>query len=185
MNNYIYKDGELYHYGVPGMKWGVKRYQNEDGSLTTRGKRRFDRVANSKRAQRRNTKAAISVLKSYKADKDLDAYASDLSAKKLHKKIDKLARKSEASQQLKDQIGLQKYQNKTRKQLAKYEKARQLYERSTQESAVLQKKIDDISNGTLRAGKDFVARNVAIVVPIQGGFIGAHVRDYIEKNSNS
>ena len=34
-------DGELYHYGVKGMKWGVRRYQNEDGSLTPRGKKRF------------------------------------------------------------------------------------------------------------------------------------------------
>ena len=185
MNNYVYKDGELYHYGVLGMKWGVKRYQNEDGSLTTRGKRRFDSVANSKRAQRRNTKAAISVLKSYKADKDFDAYVYDLSAKKRHKKIDKLDRKSEARQQFKDQIGFQKYQSKTRKQLAKYEKARQLYERNIQESAVLQKKIDDISNGTLKAGRDFVARNVAIVIPIPSGFIGGRMRDYIEKNSNS
>ena len=50
-----------------------------------------------------------------------------------------------------------------------------------QESAVLQKKIDDISNGTLKAGRDFVSRNVAIVVPIQSGFIGGNIRDYIEK----
>lgn len=32
--------GELYHYGVKGMKWGVRRYQNKDGSLTSAGKKR-------------------------------------------------------------------------------------------------------------------------------------------------
>ena len=31
---------ELMHYGVLGMKWGVRRYRNEDGSLTRAGKRR-------------------------------------------------------------------------------------------------------------------------------------------------
>lgn len=33
--------GVLYHYGVPGMKWGHRRYQNPDGSLTEAGKRRY------------------------------------------------------------------------------------------------------------------------------------------------
>lgn len=33
----------LAHYGVPGMKWGVRRYRNEDGSLTAAGKRRAER----------------------------------------------------------------------------------------------------------------------------------------------
>ena len=181
MNNYVYKDGELYHYGVLGMKWGVRRYQNEDGSLTTRGKKRFDRVANSTRTQRRNTKAAISVLKSYKAEKDIDAYVYNLSANKRHKKMDKLASKSEVRKQLGDQAGFQKYKAKTKKQLAKYEKARQLYERSTQASAVLQKKIDDISNGTLKAGRDFVARNINWVVPIPNvGVTAASIKDYVE-----
>ena len=32
---------ELYHWGVKGMKWGVRRYQNYDGTLTNAGRRRL------------------------------------------------------------------------------------------------------------------------------------------------
>lgn len=32
---------ELYHWGIKGMKWGVRRYQNKDGSLTDAGKKRL------------------------------------------------------------------------------------------------------------------------------------------------
>lgn len=32
---------ELYHHGIKGQKWGVRRFQNEDGSLTEAGRLRI------------------------------------------------------------------------------------------------------------------------------------------------
>lgn len=35
------RQGELYHHGIKGQKWGVRRFQNKDGSLTPAGKKRY------------------------------------------------------------------------------------------------------------------------------------------------
>lgn len=37
MDNY-----QLYHWGIKGMRWGVRRYQNKDGSLTPAGRKRYE-----------------------------------------------------------------------------------------------------------------------------------------------
>lgn len=34
-------EDELKHYGIKGMKWGVRRFQNSDGSLTAEGRKRY------------------------------------------------------------------------------------------------------------------------------------------------
>ncbi len=46
MNNYIstaplYYDTYLAHHGIKGQKWGMRRYQNEDGTLTAEGRARY------------------------------------------------------------------------------------------------------------------------------------------------
>ena len=51
---------ELYHYGTKGMRWGVRRYQNADGSLTEAGQKRLDKYKN---------KEINKIIKKYQVDK--------------------------------------------------------------------------------------------------------------------
>jgi hypothetical protein len=44
---------ELYHHGILGQKWGIRKYQNEDGSLTPEGRKRYGVGERVKKAARR------------------------------------------------------------------------------------------------------------------------------------
>lgn len=51
------RNDELYHHGIKGQKWGIRRYQNADGSLTAEGKKRYGTVENFNKSRDRNLKA--------------------------------------------------------------------------------------------------------------------------------
>lgn len=72
---YLVSDGELYHWGIKGMKWGVRRYQNPDGSLTPAGRKRLEK-ADYKWAKKKTDKITAQAKKA--SQRELDTYGKEL-----------------------------------------------------------------------------------------------------------
>lgn len=68
-------ENEIYHHGILGQKWGVRRYQNEDGSLTAAGKRRLEKK-DSKWAAKKGDSITEKAQK--KVSKDMKKYQKEL-----------------------------------------------------------------------------------------------------------
>ena len=133
---------ELYHHGILGMKWGIRRYQNEDGTLTSKGKARYMEVESSKHLQKSETRKAIKTLR-YHTKFD-PRYAATYG-----KKSTKFKNKAE-------RYG--KGTNEYNKYMKKAEKNARRAKEHTRNSVIALKKIRDIDSGKLKAGRDFIVQ---------------------------
>ena len=85
------------HYGIKGQKWGVRRFQNEDGSLTLEGKKRYGESAIGsafKKAAKATGQAAVKILKK----------AKDKVAEKIDDKLDDMNPSRMSDQELRDKL---------------------------------------------------------------------------------
>ena len=89
-------DNELYHHGVKGQKWGVRRYQNKDGSLTYAGKKKAlkmqDRYTNFTENKRYRKRDGSYTLKGRKKALKMKEKYSELTGKDL-KRFPKVEKK--------------------------------------------------------------------------------------------
>ena len=99
---------ELYHHGVKGQKWGLRRYQNLDGTLTTLGKIHYGSKNAVKGAAKvagkaigRAAKRATLKIKSKHpwmlSDEELKAYTDRLARENEYKRLSEEARKKSTS----------------------------------------------------------------------------------------
>lgn len=80
-------NGELYHWGIKGMQWGIRRFQNADGSLTAAGQKRYDDKLGKIEAKTAKLRAKQEAKAAVQARKDkLKAAKQDLENAKKGKK---------------------------------------------------------------------------------------------------
>ena len=76
------RQNELTHHGIKGMKWGIRRFQNKDGSLTPAGRRRYDDGINDKQYGKADVKKQTkSNEKTYKIPKNKSLHRLQLEEK--------------------------------------------------------------------------------------------------------
>lgn len=107
----------LIHWGVKGMKWGVRRYQNSDGSLTPAGKKRYsdgmnfvERAKAKKKAKQRaeNLKKARAVKAERKEKLSKDKLSiKEMTDKEIQDRINRLEMEKKYASLVKESRSLQ------------------------------------------------------------------------------
>ena len=156
-------DNELYHHGILGMKWGQHRFKDSSGHLTEKGKHEFDKVSRSsfKSALQNNTAKRIYSNELSRSNVMSKSYnnASDRSYKKADKYVYKSEKYHDGNTHFPtNKKKFEKYQGKAWKELAKSYKYGAKVDKMDSYSKMLRRKISDISDGKVKAGRDFIVQ---------------------------
>ena len=95
-----YRIDELVHHGIKGQKWGRRRYQNKDGSLTPEGVKRYGSESNFETQYNAQQKAALKAVKdasnegvkAARAGKEYEAERSRKKQRKADKALEEAVR---------------------------------------------------------------------------------------------
>lgn len=141
---------ELYHWGIKGMKWGIRRYQNADGTLTAAGRKRYtnaDGSLNEKGLKKFGVKRPVEDVEKASEPVPKQKQASDMDDTELLKRVIRL-RNEDAYRDLSKKLGYDGPKTELDQKIAEMEKQKKYLE--------LQRDINNLTPKKVSRGKKLV-----------------------------
>lgn len=145
----------LAHHGILGQKWGIRRYQNEDGTITEAGKKRIARLEGKKKSQK--SRYDVASKKYYNEVAKYGSKAADFRSQASKFRYDATYGLIGSKKYREYKLGkAEKLSLKADKLMANANKYKGLMDRAQAKIAKYDRKISEIDPSTVSVGHDYV-----------------------------